>query len=329
MTENSNDKSEINLVSVIVPTYNYGHFISDTLESLLQQSYTNWECIVVDNGSSDDTKSVVESYAQRDSRFRYIFVEHGTTSKTRNIGIIAAKGRFIQFLDADDQIEEGKLFNQIELFRKNPSAGLVYSHALYYDDGDPTKKRFTHDSSNVAWMPKFTGKSWDIFSQQYKRNIFVISSPLIKKSLIDKSGGFYEPLNWVEDWEFYLRILAQNELILFDPSANSNSLIRVHKKSLSRNREMMFEQSLIARKRLISLIKTMKKDGFENGTNLLEDNLAQEAYIYKLLYNESIATNKKKAFKYLFCYARRKSDWLILLVFLLGLLTRKFPMLEN
>lgn len=329
MTENSNEKSEIELVSVIVPTYNYGHFISETLKSLLLQTYPHWECIVVDNGSSDNTKSIVEGFAQEDSRFRYLFIEHSTTSKSRNVGLQAAKGKFIQFLDADDQIEEGKLFNQIELFRENPDAELVYSHALYYDDGEPTKKRFTHDESNVAWMPKFTGKSWEIFPQQYKRNIFVISSPLIKKSLINKSGGFYDPLNWVEDWEFYLRILGQNQLIVFDPSENSNSLIRVHKKSLSRNRVMMFEQSLIARKRLITFLHQMQLQGFENGNELLHDNVSQESFIYKLLYQQTIEISKRKAFNYLFQYAKRKGDWLILIRFLLGIFNKKFPMLNR
>jgi hypothetical protein len=147
--------------------------------------------------------------------------------------------------------------------------------------------------------------------------------------LIEKSGFFNESLNWVEDWEFYLRMLAQNQLIVFDKNENSNSLIRVHKNSLSRNREMMFKQSLIARKGMKTLLHQMQLHGFENGDALLHDNVSQESYIYKLLYQLTIEFNKRKALKFLFQYAKRKGDWLILLHFLLGIFSKKFPMLEQ
>jgi glycosyltransferase involved in cell wall biosynthesis len=325
----SNEKSKEALVSVIVPTYNYGHFISETLESCLNQEYSNWECIVVDNGSSDNTKALVSSYTEKDIRFRYLFIVHSTTSVARNAGLLASRGEFIQFLDADDQIEKGKLFNQIELFRNNPSAGLVYSSALFYNDGDQTNKRFTHDDSDIPWIPEFTGKSWGIFSEQFKRNIFVISSPLIKKSSIEKAGGFYEPLNWVEDWEFYLRVLALNELMIYDDSPESTSYIRVHTKSLSRNRLKMYKQSLIARKQLVKLLITLKVKGFPNAQSLIDDNSDYEAFLYRLLYQEVMPLNKLNALMYLYSYARRKKDWKILVKFTLGLLTRRFPVFST
>ena len=329
MIFNDADSEKSPLVSVIIPTYNYGHFLSETLNSVLGQTYSNWECIVIDNGSTDNTKIIVQNFIQTDKRFRYFKIEHSTTSKSRNEGIKNASGVFIQFLDSDDQIENGKLTNQVDSFQKHPSAGLVYSHALYYNDGDPTNLRLTHDESNVAWMPTFTGNSWEMLSTLYKRNIFVVSSPLIRKSLVEEVGRFYAPLNWVEDWEFWLRVLAANTLMVFDNSSDSASLIRVHSKSLSRNRLKMYQQSLIARKKLVALLISLKIKGFENAQALIDDNSAYEAYLYRLLYQESISSNKLNAFKYLYSYAKRKKDWKIIAKFISGLLTRKFPVFST
>jgi len=325
MISNDSNGEKSPLVSVIIPTHNYGHFLSETLNSVLCQTYNNWECIVIDNGSTDNTRTIVQNFIQFDPRFRYIKIEHSTTSKSRNEGIKNASGMFIQFLDSDDQIEKGKLSNQVELFQQHPNAGLVYSHALYYDSGNPTNLRLTHDESNVAWIPTFTGNSWEMLSTHYKRNIFVVSSPLIKKSLVEQVGGFYAPLNWVEDWEFWLRVLAVNTLMVYDNSPESASLIRVHSKSLSRNRLKMYQQSLIARKQLMKLLNTLKIKGFENAHVLIKDNSAFEAYLYRLLYQESLPSNKLNAFQYLYSYAKRKKDWKIMGKFISGLFTKKFP----
>ena len=327
MISSSDEKSP--LVSVVIPTYNYGHFLSETLHSVLSQTYTIWECLVIDNGSTDNTETIVENFIKSDKRFRYFKIEHSTTSKSRNVGIKNASGTFIQFLDSDDQIEKEKLANQIELFHQHPSAGIVYSHAMYYDDGNPSSLRLTHDNSNEAWMPAFTGNSWEMLPILYKRNIFVVSSPLIRKSLVEEVGRFYAPLNWVEDWEFWLRVLAENTLMVFDDSPDSASLIRVHSKSLSRNRLKMYQQSLIARKKLVNLLISLKVKGFENAQALIDDNSAYEAYLYRLLYQESISSNKLNAFKYLYSYAKRKKDWKIMAKFISGLFNRKFPVFST
>lgn len=95
------------LVSIIIPTYNRAHLIGETLDSVLAQTYQNWECIVVDDGSSDDTNALMKTYCEQDSRFRYY---HRPKERKkggnicRNIGIDKAQGDFISFLDSDDFI---------------------------------------------------------------------------------------------------------------------------------------------------------------------------------------------------------------------------------
>src|SRR5215208_6900864 len=93
------------LVSVVVPSYNYGHLIRETLESLAAQTYAAWECVVVDDGSADDTRAVVEAYAATDPRVRYVRQENARQGAARNNGIRHSSGAYFQFLDADDTIE--------------------------------------------------------------------------------------------------------------------------------------------------------------------------------------------------------------------------------
>ncbi len=317
------------LVSIIVPTFNYAHFIGETLTSIQKQEYLNWECIVVDNGSTDQTESVVEEFVRKDPRFHYAKIPHSTTSASRNRGIELSSGDYIQFVDADDQIQTGKISNQIKLFEANPEAGLIYSHALYYDSGNPSETRFTNDATNMPWMPEYTGHSWGMFSRMYHKNIFVISSPLLRRKLVLDAGSFHAPLNWVEDWEFYLRILAQNTWMVYDPSPLSISLIRVHPKSLSRNRVMMYEQSLQARKRLLILLHELAHKGLSEANSLIKENNNYEAYLYRLLYMETLQVNKRKAWHYLRQFASRKRDRIILAKFLLAIINRKFPILET
>src|SRR5665647_803926 len=95
-------------VSVIIPCYNQGHFLNESVGSVLAQTYTNWECIIVNDGSTDNTESIALARSQKDSRIKYIKKENEGLSSARNRGLDEASGDFIQFLDADDMIAPGK-----------------------------------------------------------------------------------------------------------------------------------------------------------------------------------------------------------------------------
>jgi glycosyltransferase involved in cell wall biosynthesis len=294
------------LVSIIVPCYNYGHLLGETLSSIEVQSYSNWECIIVDNGSTDNTRQVAEEWANRDKRFTYLYIHYSTTSIARNTGVNASSGDFIQFVDSDDQIASKKIQNQVEIFTKNPDVSIVYSHARYYDHGNPDHLRLSISPLNKPWMIEFSGKSWDILPIMFERNIFVISSPLLKKNVWEDTGGFFNKLNWVEDWEFYFRCLAKNYLIIFDPSQDSHSYIRVHPKSLSTNNPKMFEQSLIARGRINKLLLSL--DGFNNVKTLMNENKRYIKFVHRLLVNEYANNNRFNYLKHLFAFAWLERD---------------------
>ena len=101
------------IVSIIIPCYNKGRFLEDALNSVLSQIYTQWECIIIDDGSTDNTEQIALNYTRLDSRFRYIKKQNQGVSATRNLGLAQATGNFIQFLDPDDIIYPNKISTQI------------------------------------------------------------------------------------------------------------------------------------------------------------------------------------------------------------------------
>ena len=120
------------LISVVMPAYNVEKFIARSIESVLHQTYTNWELIVVDDGSTDATKDVILSFCAKDNRISYSYQENGKQGKARNTGIARAKGALIAFLDADDVWFPFMLEQQYDLLMKS-GANLVFSSILYVD----------------------------------------------------------------------------------------------------------------------------------------------------------------------------------------------------
>ena len=125
------------LISVIVPCYNQAHFLDETLNSILNQSYTNWECIIVNDGSPDNTENIAKKWMKKDQRFKYISKENGGLSSARNHGLKVAKGDFIQFLDSDDLLSFDKFKKSINAF-KNQDAAIVITNFIRFK-----KKTFT------------------------------------------------------------------------------------------------------------------------------------------------------------------------------------------
>ena len=124
------------LVSIITTLYNSGDYISRTIESVLLQTYTNWEMLITDDCSTDNGPDIVESYAARDPRIRLIRLkENGGPGVSRNMSIQNAKGRYIAFLDSDDTWMPDKLEKQLALMDKT-GCGMVYSSYYTCDEND-------------------------------------------------------------------------------------------------------------------------------------------------------------------------------------------------
>ncbi len=104
------------LISVIVPCYLQAEYLDECLQSVYDQTYSNWECIIVNDGSLDNTEEIAKRWLEKDNRFRYIYKENGGLSSARNAGIREAKGEWIQFLDSDDMIHKSKFITKSLFF---------------------------------------------------------------------------------------------------------------------------------------------------------------------------------------------------------------------
>lgn len=126
------------LVSIISPTYNCGNFISETIESVLAQTYSNWEMLIVDDCSTDDTEKIVSEYSAKDSRIKYFrFDKNQGAAMARNHALREAKGRWIAFLDSDDLWEKNKLDTQLKFMEEN---GYSFSYHKYDEIGEQGEK---------------------------------------------------------------------------------------------------------------------------------------------------------------------------------------------
>lgn len=199
------------LVSIIVPCFNQGKYLSEALDSVLYQTHTNWECIIVNDGSTDDTEHIALNYRDIDNRFKYIARPNGGISVARNDGLKEAKGEYIKFLDADDWIDnqsiEKSLFHSINF-------DLIITQTQSY--ADDTKK-FTDYYCNI--------KEVDLFFENILLNFSVcfdipIHSALISSKLLT-TFKFNEELHIGEDWIMWLSIFRQapNTFVIDEPLA--------------------------------------------------------------------------------------------------------------
>lgn len=181
--------------SVIIPTYNRKHFLAISVESVLNQSFADFELIIVDDGSEDGTKEFIKKY--RDPRLRYIYQEHKGVSAARNQGIKESRGKFICFLDSDDRYRQEKLEITYQYIQKFPQYKIFHSEELWYRSGKilPQKKHHKKPEGNV-------------FCNALKICCISISTVAIEKSVFDKVGMFDENMPACEDYDFWLRATA-------------------------------------------------------------------------------------------------------------------------
>ena len=178
-------------VSVIIPTYNRAQFIGEAIHSVLKQSFQDFELIIIDDGSEDNTKEILKPYQDHLS---YYYQENSGISKARNEGLNHAQGKYIAFLDSDDQWKSRKLEKQIELLEKNSEYQICYTDEIWIRDGLRVNPKKIH-SKHSGW----------IFQHCLPLCIISLSSAMIRRSLFEQIGFFDEQLPACEDYDLWLR----------------------------------------------------------------------------------------------------------------------------
>ena len=217
------------LVTVIVPCYNYAHFLSETLDSVIAQTYTNWECLIIDDGSTDHTKEVAENYCKKDQRIKYIYQSNQGLSAARNNGIDEAKGEYIQFLDSDDLITSEKLRHQVTSFSSNEYVDMIYSnYNLMTADGS---KQWGVEATNWISMKH---EPFQEFLHYWEKGFTIpIHAYLFKKTCFSKWGKFNVSLSNHEDLSLQLNFsLHGAKYKMLD---EVSSIYRVHASSMAKD----------------------------------------------------------------------------------------------
>lgn len=200
------------LVSVVMPVYNGEKYLSEALDSVLSQTYSNWELIVVNDGSSDGSVDIIKKYVAKDSRISLIEQENQGQSKARNVGAQRGNGKYLAFLDQDDRYWPTKLDKQVKYLNRKKYTGMVYSDLDRIDEGGGIFAR-----NALSMWPSPHPKQTIIDCLAY--DMFIVpGSVLIRKEVFDSLGGFDVRLSGYEDDDLFLRVFRKSRIAFLKES---------------------------------------------------------------------------------------------------------------
>lgn len=207
-------------ISIIVPCYNQAQYLSETLQSVLEQEYQNWECIIVNDGSPDNTEEVAKRWVEKDSRFKYFKKENSGVADTRNYGIKQAQGDYILPLDGDDKIDSKYIQKALEIFSHDNETKLVYSNLILFDAKD--EKLILQDYSYKNML--------------VENQIFV--SAIFRRTDFLNTAGFNPNMTaGLEDWDFWITFLKVTDKVVKINEFLFFYRIKVNSRSTSINKE--------------------------------------------------------------------------------------------
>ncbi|MBC7913682.1 MAG: glycosyltransferase [Pyrinomonadaceae bacterium] len=262
------------LVSVVMPAYNAQKYIAESIESVIEQTYANWELLIVDDGSTDNTAAIIKHYQIKDTRIQYFYQENGRQGKAKNAGINNSKGDYIAFLDADDLWLKEKLKVSVDVITAG-NYSLLFTDCFVFQD----------DKRNISSLSKM-GVGNDMYEGRESILMFLYCNRipnltvLIKRKVMLEAGNFMDMIV-AEDYEMWLRLLKNG--CIFKAISTPLSLYRVHSESITaKDRHATFE--------VIEIIKAFGQKNRDYTTDTI--NIAQDKIKY-WLYNGSNRTGKK------------------------------------
>ena len=259
------------VISIIVPAYNQAQYLDEALQSVLEQTYTNWECIIINDGSPDNTIEVAKNWIKKDSRFQYLEKQNGGLASARNAGIAIANGTFILPLDADDKLGNKYCELAMQEFSKNPDLKIVYCKA------------------NKFGLEKGEWLTSEFSEKKLCQKNIIFCSAFFKKTDWVKVGGYDENMIYgLEDWEFWIAILKNGGKVL-----RMNSIqfyYRIKEKSMITNiseSHQTYSENYVSKKHVDFFIKNLgsfsylekRYIDFETITNR---NLRSKKFVVKL-----------------------------------------------
>lgn len=214
-------------VSIITPAWNAGRYLGETIASVQAQTFPDWEWLIVDDGSTDETAALVREHAARDARIRLLQQPNSGPSTARNHGMRQAKGTYFAFLDSDDLWAPNHLASQLDVFRRHPETGLVTANAVFL--GGPFDGLMTRPAADGFPVVPLE----EIISNECA--VFIMTT--FRREVFDAIGGFDEAQWTSEDYDFWLRAALAG--FVFRRNSAPLGRYRVRDGSLSRNAPRM------------------------------------------------------------------------------------------
>lgn len=261
------------LVSIVIPVYNGAEYLEKTVNSILSQHYSNFELLLVNDGSSDNSKKIIDGLLLQDNRVKAFHKENGGVAAARNYGIDRAEGEFIAFCDQDDLWLPAKLTKQMQLFQ-NEKVGLVYCGSISYYSHLNKKNKKKLDN-------KYRG---NVFDKLVQVNMFTCCTAIARKSLLQETQAFDDDraLMGVDDWLAWLKLALVCE---FDFVAEHLAIHVFHDDNYSSNEEKMHKAELVCINKIEPLAdkydKSVDWQGIKQNLHIRYAN----AYIYNGLFN--------------------------------------------
>jgi teichuronic acid biosynthesis glycosyltransferase TuaG len=224
-------------VSVIMPAFNASDYIRESIDSVIEQTFTNWELLVIDDGSTDGTSDLIKDYCNQDQRIKYFHQENGKQGKARNLGISYANGKYIAFLDADDLWIPEKLEIQLQQI-KEKNVDLVFSDSYIFHNENSVDRSSRMNVSNVTLKGNV---ALEMFLQANRIPILTVLAEKDKVLLVD---SFSEKLGIqnAEDYHLWLKMLIGG--CVFYGSNKTLASYRIHGKSSTSNDKLASNQIL-------------------------------------------------------------------------------------
>ncbi|MBY5950851.1 glycosyltransferase family 2 protein [Algoriphagus marincola] len=206
------------LISIIIPCFNSGKFLLETLDSCYKSSFENYELVIINDGSTDDFTLKILDNLKNNSKLRIFNKPNGGPASARNLGIKNSFGEFIFFLDSDNKIQSDYLVKAFKVLESNPSVGVVYSSPFFFGETGSSELRF---------------KSHEFSMNSILAGNYIDMCTLIRRSVFDEVGGFDEHsdlIGW-EDWDLWIRVAQTKWLFhyldeeLFDYRVRKDSLM--------------------------------------------------------------------------------------------------------
>lgn len=199
-------------ISIIIPVYNKSIYIDRLLSQIQKQSYDSYECIIIDDGSNDGSEIICDKYAQRDNRFKVIHIANSGVSNARNIGLDVAKGKYITFIDADDEISNDYLQQMNEAIEKSGADFVIAGHTKFVDGSNKEQKcRWPFIDkmySMKSLMPEFA-------ENQRKYGLYGWCWAKIFVRTLTKNIRFEKELKLAEDFDYYLHLYKRVKKVYF------------------------------------------------------------------------------------------------------------------